>query len=467
MIDAFEIGIHNQFRESIIKFKEHSPHLKTLKNLPLIYRSPLLDEPTFHIPGIYVLTGCHQVGKSTFLKQLILDLLMRKETHPKAILFISSETIVTHQILRKLIKQFYNPLLRKQYLFIDEVNDIPGWEITLKYLADLKFLKKMVIILTGSDRELMPVTMENLADYRGKANKLDFCLEPLSFKEFVCLKSKELIPLCDKIADLPLTVSLPSYKEKHNVLSGLLHEYLLHGGFLAAINDYEINKTISKELLVYFMYWLIKEMSKKNKTEHYLAEIFKNIKLTYNQPVSMDTLKEHSFIRRNKTISVYCKLLESIHVLNIQDILHEKRIEYTVSNRKKILYRDPFIAHAISHYLDSHMNIKKISEKMKNDQFASDFLETIILAHCRRCASPLYIEGLDKQITLAVKQNNSIIPIRLKWSNNFNSADIKQIPYGKKGLILTQQPGQFLVGQDTVLPLVRFLIHTSAGQLQL
>lgn len=39
-----ELEIHNQFRESAARFNDYDPHLKRLKNLPLVYHSPLLEE---------------------------------------------------------------------------------------------------------------------------------------------------------------------------------------------------------------------------------------------------------------------------------------------------------------------------------------------------------------------------------------------------------------------------------------
>ncbi len=72
MID--ELDIHNQFKESLSRYQEYDPHLKRLKNMPLVYRSPLLDEPGFTNPGIYLITGGRQIGKTTFLKQFILGL---------------------------------------------------------------------------------------------------------------------------------------------------------------------------------------------------------------------------------------------------------------------------------------------------------------------------------------------------------------------------------------------------------
>ncbi|MGA1870720.1 MAG: AAA family ATPase [bacterium] len=79
------------------------------------------------------MTGGRQVGKTTFLKQFILYLLKDKKINPDSILFLTGELIDTHHILRRLVEQFHTPL-SFQYLFIDEVNYIPDWDKSIKYL---------------------------------------------------------------------------------------------------------------------------------------------------------------------------------------------------------------------------------------------------------------------------------------------------------------------------------------------
>ena len=116
MILLDELEIHNQFKESIARFRDNDPQLKRLKNLPLVYYSSLLDEQTFQNPGIYLITGGRQIGKTTFLKQFILQLLVREKIDPRAIFFISGEIIDTHHILRRIINQFHDESLPQQFL---------------------------------------------------------------------------------------------------------------------------------------------------------------------------------------------------------------------------------------------------------------------------------------------------------------------------------------------------------------
>ncbi len=77
-----ELEIHNQFKESISRFENFDPHLRKLQKVPIVYRSPLLNEGSFHYAGVFLITGGRQIGKTTFLKQFILDLLKEKQIKP-------------------------------------------------------------------------------------------------------------------------------------------------------------------------------------------------------------------------------------------------------------------------------------------------------------------------------------------------------------------------------------------------
>ena len=331
-----ELEIHNQFRESVARFNDHDPHLKRLKNLALVYHSPMLEEAVFDSPGIYLITGGRQIGKTTFLKQFILKLLTQKTTNPAAILFISGEIIDTHHILRRIIDGFHEESISHQYLFIDEVNYIPDWDKSIKYMADAGIMDNMTVILTGSDSTIIKTSMKRFAGRRGVSDKVDFDFFPLSFKEFVCLKEKNLAPLCDKIIAHPLTEDIPGYEDAHRQFTELLYEYLLHGGYLPAINDYNQKQTITKGILNTYIHWIIGDMLKHNKSENYLFEIFKGITSTYNTQISWNNLGNYLSIEHHKTIADYCETLVSLHVLHIQQAIIEHKLLGAPKKNRKI-----------------------------------------------------------------------------------------------------------------------------------
>jgi predicted AAA+ superfamily ATPase len=462
-----ELAIHNQFKESIDRYRDHDPHLKRLKDQPFVYHSPLLEEPKFHQPGIYLITGGRQIGKTTFLKQFILDLLIKRGQNPAGISFISGEIIDTHHILRRMVHQFYDAAIMPQYLFIDEVNYIPDWDKSIKFLADSAMLESMCVILTGSDSRVIRAAMKRLAGRRGEADQVDFKFFPLSFKEFVCLKERHAEPLCNEIAANPLTAELTDYAAHHNELTRCLYEYLLHGGYLPAINAFNLKKTIPQGVMNTYIHWIVGDILKYNKNEEYLFEILKGIKSTYNSQVSWGNLGRYVAIEHHRTIADYCNILANIHVLHIQEAIIEHKLTGAPKKNRKIYFCDPFIDHAVSNYLEPEQSIDRIQAQLQDNKFASSYVEAVAVDHCKRWAPTYYIKGNKGEVDIALVQGKRMVPIEVKWAPHIRLEDIKQIQQYRNGLILTPFAEKRLINNIPTVPLVRFLIHVSAHHLQI
>lgn len=461
-----ELDIHNQFKESLSRFKNFDPHLKRISNVPYVYRSPLLGEENFHSSGIYLITGGRQVGKTTFLKQFIVKLVEERDIRPENILFITGEIIDDHHILRRIISQFYENITSHGYLFVDEINYIRDWDKSIKYLSDAGFFEDISVILTGSDSQVIRTSMKHFAGRRGASDRVDFDFHPLSFKEFVCLIRKDLKPLCDSIVANPLNSTLTGYKNEHNKLTGLLYKYLIHGGYLPAINEYHLNKTISKSVMNIYIHWIIGDILKYNKSENYLYEILKGIKATYNSQISWNSLSKYLSIEHHKTVSDYCNILESMHVLHIQEAILEHKLTGAPKKNRKIYFRDPFIDHAITNYLNPDMTIKALEEKIQNTAEASAYVEAICVDHCKRWLPTYYIKGSKGEVDLALVKNGKLYPIEVKWTSQVRNTDLKQIRTYENGIVLT--PGSTVEKRLNIfLPLVRFLIHVSGNQLNI
>jgi uncharacterized protein len=63
--------IHNQFRINLSTFNDLDPHLRALSQLKYQYHFDWWRSLSLDTPGIYILTGGRQIGKSTSCKLLI------------------------------------------------------------------------------------------------------------------------------------------------------------------------------------------------------------------------------------------------------------------------------------------------------------------------------------------------------------------------------------------------------------
>ena len=100
---------------------------------------------------ITFLIGPRRVGKSTLLKQCLNHLIEIKKIEPNQTFFYEFEPNQTRADLDLAIKEYFETRLDKNkpfYLFLDEVQFIPDYELSLKYLVDI--YPQARILITGS-----------------------------------------------------------------------------------------------------------------------------------------------------------------------------------------------------------------------------------------------------------------------------------------------------------------------------
>jgi len=144
--------------------------------------TPFIDKPI-----IKVITGIRRCGKSTFLK-LICNLLTDNGVNLKNILLINKDSLEfdslnTYKQLVSYVTDRFKGVEDKKYLFIDEVQEIEGWEKALSgFLTD----NTADLFITGSNSRMLS---SELATYIS-GRYVEFKLYTLTFSEF--LKFREV-----------------------------------------------------------------------------------------------------------------------------------------------------------------------------------------------------------------------------------------------------------------------------------
>ncbi len=137
---------------------------------------------------IEIVLGGRRVGKTTLVRQFIAaclergldakDLLYMAMDHPRAAGISASE------ILRDFRALFGHRRDRKVWLFLDEVQESPGWEAELKALYDNENLK---LVCTGSTSALLAAQGGKLT-----GRQLIIVVYPLGFDEFLAFRGEEI-----------------------------------------------------------------------------------------------------------------------------------------------------------------------------------------------------------------------------------------------------------------------------------
>jgi len=142
------------------------------------------------VAQIVSVTGPRRVGKTTILRQLIARLLVRKGVAPNRILYMSMDD---PELLRYAggASAFLSDLLEQQnippdstgpphYVFLDEIQRVPDWELHLKKYYDRGFPIRFVVSGSAS----APILRQSRESLAGRI--LDRRVLPFSFREF-CL----------------------------------------------------------------------------------------------------------------------------------------------------------------------------------------------------------------------------------------------------------------------------------------
>jgi len=416
---------HNTHLIDPKEFEERDPQLRYVKKQPYVFHSKLILDFPIDTPGIYTLSGGRQIGKTTLLKQWMLYLL-KKKINPKAIAFLSGELISDHFTLMHLLQQQLESMPKNQttYVILDEVNYIKDWDKTIKYAADAGLLEHTELFLTGSDMGFIKEARMRFPGRRGKAAR-DFHLYPLSFRETVFLK-QHLKPDAD--------VSLKILYEEFEA-------YLVHGGFLTAMNDLAESKTISPSTLTTYSDWIRGDMLKRGKHEHYLREIVSAILKRYNSQITWNSLAKDQAIDHPNTVYDYIALMEELDAVFVQQALVEDKLTGAPKKARKVYFSDPFIYHALYAWIYPEMEPYKnqIQRHLHDPIIASSWVEGCAVTHYRRWFPTYFIKGSDGEVDIAYIHDQKFWPVEIKWTKQTHAKDLKQLLKYKNSLLLTKR----------------------------
>ena len=136
-------------------------------------------------PVIKVLTGIRRSGKSTILR-LVADRLVRQGASPLRLVFLNMESLTNaaltdYRFFHEYVLKRYQEAGTRLYLFVDEVQEIAGWEKAINSLLADGIAD---IYLTGSNSDLLSGELAS----RLSGRYVEFSIFPLVFSEFLAFR---------------------------------------------------------------------------------------------------------------------------------------------------------------------------------------------------------------------------------------------------------------------------------------
>ncbi len=167
-------------------WRAEDPHLALLEAQPLRLAADFVTELDLRRPGIHILRGPRQVGKSTDLK-LLIERALAAGRPPRSIIYLALDLLEDQSL-----SDFAVSVERAKGLaggeppgliLLDEVTAVRGWQTAVKSLWDQGTIGADVVVCTGSSAiDLQRGAAERLPGRRGAG--ADHLVLPQSFAAF-------------------------------------------------------------------------------------------------------------------------------------------------------------------------------------------------------------------------------------------------------------------------------------------
>ena len=261
---------------------------------------------------VIVLKGTRRSGKSTIVKQLILELI-KKGVDRKQTLYLNLEdyNFANHlntDLFEKVLNSYKKYTLnnKKIYFFIDEIQKISEWEKWIRTKYDLE--ENIKFIVTGSSASLLSKEFSSLLTGRN----LSLTIFPLSFKEF----------------------SLFSHKAD-------LEEYLIFGGFPEVVleKSEEKKRTLLQQ---YFEDKVHKDIIDRHNIRNakQVFDLARYLISTSGSKVSINKLSKVFGVAKD-TISLYLGyMIEAFLLFEVTYFSYSAKVKHDVSKLPKIYSLD-------------------------------------------------------------------------------------------------------------------------------
>lgn len=281
-------------------------------------------------PFIKILTGVRRCGKSTILKLIMKRLVEERGIAPEQIVSYRFDSMeydgYSAREIYALLKGALAPQ-RRTYLFLDEVQEIEGWEKVVNSLAtDFD----VDIYLTGSNSRMMSSEIATYLTGRYVA----FRIYTLSFGEYLFFKS-HYAEVGDPKQELAEYVRLGGFPGTH------LQAYSQDEVYTIVRDIY--NSTVFSDIV------RRNQIKKVDQLERVVKYVFNNVGNTFSASSISAYLKSERRSLDNETIYSYLDKLESAYLLH-RCSRYDLRGKAILKTREKFYLADVALRYSVLGY---------------------------------------------------------------------------------------------------------------------
>ena len=343
----------------------------------MIYRPMYVDRIMAYVdtPFVKILTGVRRCGKSTILKMIMEKLKTERKVPEDRIISCRYDSMEYEDMTAK---QMYTQLKErlseegKTYLFLDEVQEIKGWERVVNSLtSDFD----VDLYVTGSNSRMMSSEISTYLTGR----YITFRIYTLSFSEYLMFKAK-YAAVGDPKTELANYVRMGGFPATH------LQPYSQDEIYTIVRDIY--NSTIFSDIVKR------NQVRKIDQLERVVKYTFNNVGNTFSAKSIADYLKSEHRQIDNETVYGYLEKLEKAYLLHCCS-RYDLQGKEILKTQEKFYLADVALRYSVLGY--------------NADSFSASLENIVYLELCRRGYSVNVGKTRDGEIDfVATRQNEKI-----------------------------------------------------------
>ena len=343
-------------------------------------------------PFVKILTGVRRCGKSTILKMIMERLKTERNIPEDRIISCRFDSMeyedMTAKQIYTLLKEQLSPA-GKTYLFLDEVQEIKGWEKVVNSLAS-DF--DVDLYLTGSNSRMMS---SEIATYL-TGRYVSFRIFTLSFGEYLMFKSK-FANVGEPKTELANYVRLGGFPATH------LQAYSQDEIYTIVRDIY--NSTIFSDIVKR------NQVRKIDQLERVVKYTFNNVGNTFSAKSIADYLKSERRSLDNETVYSYLDKLEKAYLLH-RCSRYDLQGKEILKTQEKFYLADVALRYSVLGY--------------NADSVASSLENIVYLELCRRGYTVHVGKTSDGEIDFAAVRQNEKIYVQVTQEINSEKTEKRE-----------------------------------------
>jgi predicted AAA+ superfamily ATPase len=264
------------------------PRLESLRDAAAVFRVEMGLAALPAEPGVLLIRGSRQYGKSTWLEAAIRDTV--RKHGPGTAFFLDGDYLRDADHLAAEVSRLASafrsdaPVRR---LFIDEITAVGEWERGLKRVLDRGELKRVLVITTGSRATDLRRGFERLPGRKGKLARTSYLFPPISYAEFRRVGGDSLGPQ-------------------------RLSAYLLSGGSPVALGELIRNRRIPEWTIDSVRDWIHGECARTGRPRRSLVAVMEQLHRHAGTVVGQTKLSRDAGLANNTVAAGWIEMLADL-----------------------------------------------------------------------------------------------------------------------------------------------------------